>query len=462
MRLFGIPLERRPILLLLGALGLALLATWLAHVIRFGADGMTLGTILRESTGATALFVGTSLLMLYLAEGYEARVDFRRQIAVFRLGTAVVVAMVAQMLLFYLLPHWWLGRGVVLLTNLSFGVLVVLWRALISLLRPTLQEREPTLIVGAGAAGQAIARLLLEPDGPDPAFLPVGFLADDTPPEGALQVLGPCEQLEAMVERVHIRRIIVAQDELSPALTRSLLALKARGLLVEDMPTVYKRLTGKVPVHYLSEKDLLFGPHFAGIQGVGRAAQRLVDLVLSLIGLLLSLPLLIGAAIAIKLDSPGPVFFTQERVGLGEAPFTILKLRTMAPDAEARSGPVWSQGAGDMRVTRVGRFLRRSRIDELPQLINVLRGDMAFVGPRPERAFFIARLKESIPFYALRFAVKPGLTGWAQVRYRYGASEEDAAEKLCYELYAVQEMSVPLYVLILLKTVQTVLLRPGS
>ncbi|HND31604.1 MAG TPA: sugar transferase, partial [Myxococcota bacterium] len=166
--------------------------------------------------------------------------------------------------------------------------------------------------------------------------------------------------------------------------------------------------------------------------------------------------------ILVKLESPGPAFYIQERLGKNEQPFGIIKLRTMRQDAEAGTGAVWSQGQGDPRVTRVGRFLRRSRIDELPQFYNVLRGDMSVIGPRPEREHFVRLLKEKIPFYGLRFSVKPGVTGWAQVRYRYGASEEDAVEKLSYELYAVQEMSPALYILILLKTIQTVMVRPGS
>lgn len=466
MRLFGIPLERRPLLYLVGDLLLALLALALGHALRFGIGHVPLGRILQESTGASALFVGSTLLSLYLAEAYDARVDFRRQIAVFRLWVAVLVALVMQMILFYLLPNWWQGRGVALLTNASFAALVTAWRLVLSQIRPQLYEHRPTLLLGAGDSGQALAQILQASPSVDAAYQPVGFLDDHALPAldaaRGLPILGPLSSLETTVQDRAVRCILVAQTELSPDLVRRLLALKTRGIHVEDMPSVYKRLTGKVPVYHLSAVALLFGPRFAGVRGVGKAAQRLVDVVLSVIGLVLAAPLLAVAAIAIKYDSPGPVIFAQERVGLNERPFTIFKLRTMAPDAEAQSGPVWSQGSSDMRVTRVGRFLRRSRLDELPQLFNVLRGDMAFVGPRPERAFFVARLKETIPFYGLRFAVKPGLTGWAQVRYRYGASEEDAAEKLAYELYAIQELSVPLYALILLKTVQTVLLRPGS
>ena len=190
-----------------------------------------------------------------------------------------------------------------------------------------------------------------------------------------------------------------------------------------------------MPILHLSDSWLIFGPVFAGTSAFAGGAQRLVDVLIALIGAIGSRPVVLLAAMVVKLESKGPAFFLQERLGRNERPFKIIKLRTMRTDAEA-AGPQWSQ-KGDPRVTRVGRFLRRSRIDELPQFWNVLLGDMSIVGPRPEREYFVNQLKEKIPFYALRFSVKPGVTGWAQVRYGYGATENDAVEKLCFELYAI-------------------------
>lgn len=449
MTILGIHTDRRALLYLLGDLLLLLVALYIGHAIRF-SEPYPLLSILAERTGASAIFASTTILFLYVAEAYDSRHDFRRQHLVFRLLGAITVAAGAQMIAFYLLPSWWWGRGLTLLSNLSFAVLLVGWRALASQVRPRVAPRLRTLILGDSDAGRALDAVIRANPDPDRTYELLGF-ADGS------------EDLAALIQAERADCVIVAElGELGPGLSAKLLALKTAGLRIEDMPTVYKRLTGKVPVYHMTDSALIFGPQFAGTRGLGLAAQRVADILISLAGLALSAPIIAIAAIAIKYESPGPVFFTQERLGRNEQPFTIIKLRTMTDKAEEKTGPVWSQGTGDMRVTRVGRFLRRTRIDELPQFFNVLRGDMAIVGPRPERAYFVERLKQKIPYFSLRAAVKPGVTGWAQVKYRYGASDEDAAEKLCYDLYAIQELNPALYALILIKTVQTVLFKPGS
>jgi exopolysaccharide biosynthesis polyprenyl glycosylphosphotransferase len=450
MTVLGINTTRRPLLYLLGDVLLLMAALFLAHVFRFGAGTHSLLSILDASTGASAIFALTTILMLYVAEGYDVRQDFRRRILVFRLCGAVLVAMLVQMLAFYLLPDWWMGRGITLMANLLAALLLIGWRALLSVFRPRLDPRIRTLILGDVGVARILEEVIAEHPDPDQTHEVIGII-DGT------------EDLPALIAERRVDCIIIARTGvLTEGVAARLLACKTAGLRIEDMVTVYKRLTGKIPIYLLNDAALLFGPQFSGAHGIGAAAQRAADIVLSLIGLLLSGPIVAAAAVAIKWESPGPVFFHQERLGRNEVPFTILKLRTMTHNAEAQTGPVWSGGKADVRVTRVGRFLRRSRIDELPQFFNVLRGDMAMVGPRPERAFFVEQLKEKIPYFSLRAAVKPGVTGWAQVRYRYGATDEDAAEKLCYDLYAAQEMSAALYLLILLKTVQTVLFKPGS
>jgi exopolysaccharide biosynthesis polyprenyl glycosylphosphotransferase len=186
-----------------------------------------------------------------------------------------------------------------------------------------------------------------------------------------------------------------------------------------------------------------------------------MDVLLAVLGLVLTLPLFPLIALLIKRDSPGPVFYRQERLGKGGRIFRLIKFRSMRCDAESTTGPVWA-GEHDPRVTRVGRVLRRARLDEVPQLINVLRGEMSVVGPRPERPAFVSQLQEKVPFYIHRLAMKPGVTGWAQVKYRYGSSVEDALEKLQYDLYYIKNLSVFLDLLILLQTVQIVLLGRGS
>ena len=471
MRILGMQVERRSLLLLCGDALIGLIALAVAWSLRFQIPlfEVPLLELLRDATGAAALYLGTNLLTLYVAEAYEPALDFRRSRVLARLPGAVALALLAQMALFYAVPNWGMGRGVLVLSDGTFCLLLLVWRLTMAWTRPRLQPRVRTIILGADQVGHTMANTIRHHPEHNDAYELTGFIDDHhevTDPidqHSGLHILGGRDDLEGWVQRHRVGAVIVAiRSGMRPELTRQLLALKTRGVRIEDMRAVYKRITGKVPIHYVSDTSLIFGPEFAGSRGAGAALQRLADIGISLIGVALTWPVILVAGIAVKLETPGPAFYLQERVGQDEVPFTIIKLRTMGVDAEARSGAVWSQGAGDPRVTRVGRFLRRTRIDELPQFFNVLRGDMSMVGPRPERPHFVAQLKEQIPFYALRFAVKPGVTGWAQVRYRYGASVEDSAEKLCFDLYAIQEMSAPMYFTILMKTVQTVLLKPGS
>jgi exopolysaccharide biosynthesis polyprenyl glycosylphosphotransferase len=205
---------------------------------------------------------------------------------------------------------------------------------------------------------------------------------------------------------------------------------------------------------------LIYGRGFAKSR-LTTVSKRALDVAAAVSGLVLSLPLSLLAALLIKLTSRGPVFFCQERTGEDGAPFKLIKFRTMRVDAEKESGPVWAQ-KNDVRVTPIGRFLRLSRIDEIPQFLNILAGQMSFVGPRPERPHFVEQLKQSVPFYPLRHTVKPGLTGWAQVRHPYGASIEDAQEKLRYDLYYIKNMSLLFDVSIMLRTISVILRGSGA
>jgi exopolysaccharide biosynthesis polyprenyl glycosylphosphotransferase len=449
----------------------ALLSVVLGRALRFGAGGLPPQSI--GSAGPIAFYVISTLVVLYIADAYNSTIDFRRPRELVRLATALSLAILLHVAAAAMVPEAGWDLRLSLLTATSLFVSLPLCRALLCRRGAVQRFRLKTIVVGTGRAGQLLAAAVQARSHHDRIYDVVGFVhpgqgndtlrgGADLPRASDLPILGSTNQLESLVEAHGVELIVVATDAApDPELTRQLLVCKVKGVGIEDMPTSYTRLTGKVPVRDLSGAWLLFGPAFAA----GRAAafaQRAVDIVVALVGAIVSAPVVAVAAALVRLESEGPAFYLQERLGRDERPFRIIKLRTMRRDAEAASGAVWSQGAGDPRVTRVGRFLRRSRIDELPQFYNVLRGDMSLVGPRPEREHFVTQLKERIPFYSLRFSVKPGVTGWAQVEYRYGASDEDAAEKLCYELYAIQEMSPMMYGLILLKTVQTVLLRPGS
>ncbi|EPR37249.1 sugar transferase, PEP-CTERM system associated protein [Desulfovibrio sp. X2] len=240
---------------------------------------------------------------------------------------------------------------------------------------------------------------------------------------------------------------------------QEMLSCKLSGIEVMDAPSFYEQVTEKLLIENITPSWFIFSHGFK-VTSVLRGLKRLSDIVLSLVGCVIALPIVPFVILAIKLDSPGPILFRQVRVGQSDRPFTLNKFRTMRQDAEAKTGAVWSQ-VDDPRITKVGRFLRKSRLDEIPQLYNILVGDMSLVGPRPERPEFVAKLKERIPYYSERHYVKPGLTGWAQVCYPYGSSVEDAIEKLRYDLYYIKNISFTLDIRIILRTVGVVLFGKG-
>ncbi len=274
-------------------------------------------------------------------------------------------------------------------------------------------------------------------------------------------VIGSYEQLEEIVEREGIDKIVVALSDRRGVLpVEVLLSCKLRGVKVEDVATFYEQVSGKIMLENLRPSWLVFSDDFT-ISALTRALKRLQDIVLALVGGVLALPVAFLVALCIRLDSCGPILFRQERVGQNGEPFTLIKFRSMRVDAEAMTGPIYAE-ADDPRITRVGRVIRRLRLDELPQLANVLSGDMSFVGPRPERQFFVDQFEKDIPYYKRRMSVKPGVTGWAQVKYPYGANAEDAAEKLRLDLYYVKNMSSLFDLFIVLQTVKIVLLGQGA
>jgi sugar transferase (PEP-CTERM system associated) len=292
----------------------------------------------------------------------------------------------------------------------------------------------------------------------------VGFLTGD-PARVGERLLNPCiigtyDEVCRLVKEHQVDQVIVALKERRGFPVEELLACRMMGVRVVDGINFFERLTGKMMVESLKPSNLIFAGGFTETW-MSLLAKRLLDMVAAATLLLVFGPLMLVAAVLVKLDSRGPVLFRQERVGERGHTFSICKFRSMNENAEGQSGPVWAS-EDDPRITRVGRWLRKFRIDELPQLWNVLAGDMSLVGPRPERPYFVRKLAEHIPYYGQRGAVKPGITGWAQVRYAYGSSEEDALEKLKYDLYYVKNCTVWLDLLILFETVKIVLFGRGS
>lgn len=275
-----------------------------------------------------------------------------------------------------------------------------------------------------------------------------------------MEIIGDFNQIFSICRKNQIDRIIVALDERRGRLPlEQLLSCRMKGIRVDDGLDFSEHLAGKIAVENLYPSSLIFSNGFKGT-ALYKRIKRAIDIIFSVIGFIIFSPLFLIIPLAIKLDSRGPVFYRQERVGEDGITFELLKFRSMRVDAE-KDGPVWAMEK-DPRITRVGKVIRKLRFDEIPQIVNVLRGEMSFVGPRPERPFFAEKLKREIPFYYHRHAIKPGITGWAQLYYPYGASKEDALEKLKYDLYYIKNMSPFLDLTIILETIKVVLFGRGS
>jgi sugar transferase (PEP-CTERM system associated) len=268
---------------------------------------------------------------------------------------------------------------------------------------------------------------------------------------------GLCE----MALNLNISKIVVALTEKRGELpTKELVKCRVNGIEIIEGISFYEMLTGKIIVEQINPAWLIFSEGFYK-SGVRLFLKRAMDLILSIVLLILLSPAIIATAILIKIDSKGPAIFSQQRVGKNKKIYMIYKFRSMIVGAEKKSGPVWAEN-NDSRITRVGKVIRKWRVDEIPQLWNVLKGDMSFVGPRPEREFFVQKLEEVIPYFGIRFSVKPGISGWAQVSYGYGASLEDAIEKLNYDLFYIKNMSTFMDLMIILRTIKIVLLGKGA
>ena len=409
-----------------------------------------------------ALVTALCLLCVYYNDLYDLTVVRTSREVVIRLLQAVGTALILLALIYLALPTLMVGDGTFLPATAIFLVGILAWRLVFNRVAAMPPFGERVLIVGTDAAAQTVARqVLAQKNFP---YDIVGFIDEDPSRIGA-PVVNPCvvgtpADIEHIVETRGVDRIFVGLSDRRGRLpVRELLRAKLRGVRVEDVNTVYERLTGKLLVEDLRPSLLIFSDGFSASR-LTRQSKQLFDTMLALTGLVLAAPLMILTAIAVRLESGAPVLYRQERVGENGRVFTLYKFRSMRQDAE-HGTPVWAKAVDD-RVTRVGVVIRKTRLDELPQLWNVLRGDMSFVGPRPERPFFVNQLSEQIPFYDQRHAVKPGITGWAQVKYRYSASLEDSIEKLRYDLYYVKHMSVPFDLTILFDTVKVVLFAKGA
>jgi len=462
MKAFRRSLTLRALLLIVLEALLILGAITLAAYVRLNEEAwleLTAESLLIRAT----LVAVVCQMCLYYADLYDLRLVADRRELIVRLLRALGSASFILATLYYWAPSLVIGRGVFAIGAAFTIAVVVGWRLAFERLTKRLKPRERLLMVGTGPASVALARELYERS--ELGVEIVGFIDPDPAKIGTPVlnpgVIGAIDDIPSVVTTLGVDRVVVSLSDARGRLPMDkLLDLKLAGTSFDHIATVYEDYTGKIALDNLRPSWFIFSEGFR-TSNFQRVIKRACDVIFSLLGLLLAAPIMAVTAAAIKLTSPGPALYRQQRVGLQSRPFTIVKFRSMRTDAEAQTGAVWAR-ENDDRVTKVGRFLRRSRIDELPQLWNVLRGEMSFVGPRPERPEFVQNLIEHIPFYGQRHVIKPGLTGWAQIRYPYGASVADALEKLQYDLFYVKHLSFALDVYIVLETVKTVLLRRGS
>ena len=407
-----------------------------------------------------ALVTGLCQICFYYNDLYDLTVVHSSRELLIRLLQAAGAASILIALLYLAFPPLVIGNGIFVSSLVIFLIAIIAWRLLFNRLAYASQLEERVLIVGAGTIARMVARQIQQQH--DFGYRVVGFINDQAGGQGVLNpgMLGSPEDIPRIVNEFDIDRIVVGLSDRRGRLPISeLLHAKLSGVYVEDATTTYERLTGKILIDDLKPSWLIFSDGFV-ISRWTRFLKRAIDLTLASAGFVLSAPLTLLTALAVYLDSDGPILYCQERVGQNGRTFTLYKFRSMRMDAE-NGTPVWAKDQDD-RVTRVGWFIRKARLDELPQFWNVIRGDMSFVGPRPERPYFVEQLAGEIPYYQQRHAVKPGLTGWAQVKYQYGSSVEDAIEKLRYDLYYIKHLSIALDLSIVFDTVKVIVSGKGA
>jgi sugar transferase (PEP-CTERM system associated) len=397
-----------------------------------------------------------TLLLSHYFDLYEPlRISGRWEIY-FRLLLLLSVLSFILAGLVYFVPDLDMGPNVLVLGVSILVIALVIWRWAYEWILGLSIFRERVYVLGSGKRARTVVETLR-------ARRDAGMEVVDGRGEGlsGREFERFAADLRAFYgPKVGIDRVIVAMEDRRGAMpVRELLALRLRGVVIEDAGAVMERLLGKLPLDGLNPSALIFTQGF-NVKASQQILRRLVSIAVSFVALAICLPFIPFIALAVRLSSPGPIFFRQTRVGLRGRPFSVIKFRTMREDAEAK-GAVWA-AKNDPRVTPLGRIMRGTRLDEIPQLWNVLRGEMGFVGPRPERPEFVQWLSSEIPFYELRHLIRPGITGWAQVRYQYGASLEETKQKLEYDLYYVKHLSLGLDLLIMFETVKTILLRRGA
>jgi len=401
-------------------------------------------------------------LALYFSDLYDFRTVRRRSTLLVHVMQALGAGCVILSLTYFMVPGASLGRGVALIAVPVIFAMLMAWRLSVNMSNLLASGNERVLVMGTGEAGVTLVRHILQH--PEYNMKVVGFLDEKGQDIGKSlvnpKIIGATAEIEHIVAAENVDHVVLSLKERRGGTPiKQLLNLKFAGVRIEDVHSCFERLTGRISLEHISPSWFILANGFKK-SPILLAAKRSIDIMVSALILLLALPILPLVAIAILIESGRPIFFRQTRVGYKGKTFELLKFRSMVQDAE-KHGPQFAK-QGDARVTRVGRFIRKTRLDEIPQLFNVFRGEMSLVGPRPERPFFVQQLEERIPFYSLRHSVRPGLTGWAQVRFRYTSNLDDTKEKLELDLFYLKNLSLTVDLAILFETAKVVLLGRGA
>jgi sugar transferase (PEP-CTERM system associated) len=438
---------------------LLVVAVYVGAFARFSDPSEFTAGLIRHAPDA-GLFVGAILPAMYALGAYRPETLIDMRVSAVRIGVSFCVGFVVVGAFNYAIPSFELWRSALAIALPTGFFSVLTFRVAAGRVVSSTMFKRRVLVLGAGAKAVRIGQI---GEGSQRGFVCLGFVRNkgEDFSGGANDIVGSVDDLGAIARQANADEVVVAiEDRRKNLPVDQLLDLRLAGIGVLDFSSFWERELGRIDLDTVYPSWFIFSDGFCGQYGT-RAVKRTFDIVVGAAVLIATAPLLALTAIAIKLDSPGPVFYRQERVGLHGHPFMLLKFRSMVADAEKDSVPRWA-GTGDPRVTRVGRFIRMTRIDEIPQAINVLKGEMSLIGPRPERPFFVKELARQIPYYGERHRMKPGITGWAQINFPYGASVADAKRKLEFDLYYIKNHSLFLDALILLETARVVLWREGA
>jgi sugar transferase (PEP-CTERM system associated) len=457
VRLFNVYFPVRTLVLILGEAVIVAASFTAAALVPVRGD---LGALLASQSMMMkiGLASGICLLIIYYHDLYDNFILSNSRELTARIIQVLGVTSLAMSLVYFFFPNIRLNTPIFVLAALLVGILSASWRKLFIMVNQSARFAQRAIILGDGAlAGKLVKEINAHPE---LGMRLVGHLSRERElPETTR--LGSLDDLGEIVERENIKQIFVAMEERRGRMpVEFLLELKTRGIKIQDGADFYETATGKIPLESLRLSWLLFSPGFR-ISPVMRVYKRVASLLLSAVGLVLCLPLMAIIAVAIRLDSKGPVIYRQKRMGKNGKTFTVYKFRSMYDGSDA-AGLHVPAAEGDNRITRVGRFLRKVRLDEVPQLYNILKGDMSFVGPRPFVPDQEEELIKKIPFYRQRLTAHPGATGWAQINYGYCSTIEDNREKLAYDLFYIKNVSFGLDFLILFRTIKTLLLGKGA